>query len=302
MKYSVAGIGMIGMGIVAFVIVLVFQYVTINNESDYYSLKEAMEASMLESIDWVYYRNTSSTNKAEIKIIEEKFVANFTKRFLNNTIGNNNGYVIQFYDIMEKPPKATVRIVNKSLSLGMSEEDFDVVNELSGILEANISENVNVDTSLCNSSENLKIGETTLDYYSYLQVYACENCSSSSSYNLVIPSVITSKDYNKYWISSVNFVDYVDNLEEDEYANLIKSRYGIVRESRTKPVSTCYNRSGIKNQEIRPDFSVEILNDVGTKDNGVLPEIKVHAGSSYLTKDCNQIFKYKVTWQYSYCE
>ena len=132
MRYSFASFGMILVGLIAFVIVITFQRVTINNEGDYYSLKEAMEASLFESIDIPYYRDAESGGT--IKIVEEKFIENFTRRFVKNTVGNSNGYVLEFYDIMESPPKASVVIKNKTDSMTFSNEDFDVVNKLTGIL------------------------------------------------------------------------------------------------------------------------------------------------------------------------
>lgn len=132
MRYSFASFGMILVGLIAFVIVITFQRVTINNEGDYYSLKEAMEASLFESIDIPYYRDAETGGT--IKIVEEKFIENFTRRFVKNTVGNSNGYVLEFYDIMESPPKASVIIRNKTESMTFSDEDFDVVNKLTGIL------------------------------------------------------------------------------------------------------------------------------------------------------------------------
>lgn len=132
MRYSFSSFGMILVGLIAFVIVITFQRVTINNEGDYYSLKEAMEASLFESIDIPYYRDAETGGT--IKIVEEKFIENFTRRFIKNTVGNSNGYVLEFYDIMESPPKASVIIKNKTESMTFSDEDFDVVNKLTGIL------------------------------------------------------------------------------------------------------------------------------------------------------------------------
>lgn len=141
MKYSFAGFGMVMVGLFSFIIVMVFQSVTINNEADYYSLKEAMEASLLESIDIPYYR--SFENGGNIKIVEEKFIENFTRRFVKNTMGNSNGYILEFYDIMESPPKASVIIKNKTGSMSLTEDgsDFDVVNALTGILVHKAYEN-----------------------------------------------------------------------------------------------------------------------------------------------------------------
>ena len=162
MKYSYATFGMIVIGLFAFAIVWVFQMVTVNNEGDYYSLKEAMEASMYESIDWVYYatgglgddgepliQNVPTGCHGQIRIIEEKFVSNFTRRFVKNTMGSSNGYTIQIYDVMEFPPKASVRILNKTASMSLNDSDFTVVNELSGILMSKSNSGVNSLYGIC---------------------------------------------------------------------------------------------------------------------------------------------------------
>ena len=51
MKYAFWGFGLLMAGIFGLMFILMFESITVNNESEYYSLKEAMEASMLESID-----------------------------------------------------------------------------------------------------------------------------------------------------------------------------------------------------------------------------------------------------------
>lgn len=152
-------------GIFGLVFIVMFQSITINNESEYYVLKEAMEASMLESVDMACYRlgdengyvdedgdgnldtdmNGEYIKKAcgynDIKIIEQKFVENFTRRFAASISGNVTEYELEFYDIIEMPPKVTVVIKAKTqeylLSPGDSKESFNIVNELSGILELN---------------------------------------------------------------------------------------------------------------------------------------------------------------------
>jgi len=164
MKYSYAAIGMLIVGIFAFAIVMVFQSVTINNEADYYSLKEAMEASMFESIDWAFYATGGLGEdgqpkiedtvdcKGPVRIIEEKFVSNFTRRFLSNTMGNTNKYIIDFYDIMEYPPKATVIVRSTTSSMSLSTDDFTVVNNLTGILESSF-EKYNQECKMHNFAE-----------------------------------------------------------------------------------------------------------------------------------------------------
>lgn len=163
MKYSFLGLGFIMFGIFGLVFIVMFQSITINNESEYYVLKEAMEASMLESVDYACYRmgdengyvdedgdgnldvdeNGEKIKKAcgenDLKIIEQKFVENFTRRFAASISGDVTEYELEFYDIIESPPKATVVIKAKTqeymLGSKDSKESFTIVNELSGILE-----------------------------------------------------------------------------------------------------------------------------------------------------------------------
>lgn len=85
---------------------------------------------MVESIDKSYYARTG-----ELKIVEEKFVANFTRRFANNTMGSSKSYIIDFYDIMESPPKASVVIRNDTDLMIVDENSTDIVNNLTGILK-----------------------------------------------------------------------------------------------------------------------------------------------------------------------
>ena len=132
-------------GIGGIVFVVLFQDVTVNNESEYYVLKEAMEASMIESIDLTCYRNASisdETNKCgngKIKISEQKFVENFTRRFAESISGNVSDYKIEFYDIIESPPKATIVIKSRTKENGLFEdESFTIVNNLDGILETDV--------------------------------------------------------------------------------------------------------------------------------------------------------------------
>lgn len=146
MKYSFLGIGFIMFGLVGIVFVAMFQSITVDNEAEYYVLKEAMEASMLESIDLTCYKrprqdeeNSSEKNNCGgiLKISEQKFVENFTRRFANNISGDAKEYTIEFYDIIESPPKATIAIkgLTKEYNIVGEENGFNITNSLSGILE-----------------------------------------------------------------------------------------------------------------------------------------------------------------------
>ena len=58
MKWSFTGVALIVLGITGIAIILLFQQITTSNENEYYLLKEITEASMIESMDIIYYRET----------------------------------------------------------------------------------------------------------------------------------------------------------------------------------------------------------------------------------------------------
>ena len=134
---------MIMVGMVGLVFITTFESITINNESEYYSLKEAMQAAMYESIDMQCYRLPDSVGGCggnKIKISEQKFIENFTRRFGETVTGDATRYEIKFYDIMEMPPKATVVVTgvtdNYSATVDLGDENgFNIKNALTGILE-----------------------------------------------------------------------------------------------------------------------------------------------------------------------
>ena len=130
MKWTFANFFMIALGLFGIAIIFLFQDITISNEDDYYLLKEITEASMMDSVDLAYYRVSG-----EVKIIQEKFVEVFTRRFAQSSTLSAKGYVLEFVDIMEEPPKVTVRIKNQTHGYTLNSDDFDIINELSAIIE-----------------------------------------------------------------------------------------------------------------------------------------------------------------------
>lgn len=171
MKYAYLGLGFVLFGLFGLVFIVMFQSITVDNESEYYVLKEAMEAAMLESVDLACYRigdengyvdedkdgvldyedkNGNETlddgeqiKKAcgdhDVKIVEQKFIENFTRRFATSISGDASEYTIEFYDIMEMPPKATIVVKGKTqeyeLTIDSHKSSFTLTNNLSGILE-----------------------------------------------------------------------------------------------------------------------------------------------------------------------
>ena len=133
MKWSFASVALVFAGISGLLIILLFNEITVSNEQDYYTLKDATEAAMIDAIDVTYYRLTG-----EVKISQEKFVENFTRRFTNvSTFGQGN-YYIEFGQIIEYPAKVSVRIVDATNSYNIYTEEAtqtDIVNEISAILD-----------------------------------------------------------------------------------------------------------------------------------------------------------------------
>ena len=138
MKWSFASIGLIMLGLFGFLIIILFNEITVSNEQDYYTLKEATEAAMIESIDIAYYRISG-----ELKMSQEKFVENFTRRFTETSTFGQGNYEIEYYQISETPPKVSLRIVDatnryniyNTYSVDIDATQIDIVNELSAILD-----------------------------------------------------------------------------------------------------------------------------------------------------------------------
>lgn len=125
------------LGLFITVVLIIVQDLTSTSEEDYYLMKEVMEAAMIDSVDYGIYRSTG-----QIRIIEEKFVENFTRRFAES-VSANKDYRLEFFEIYESPPKATVRIStsSKEYTVNSSEVvDFGIVTILSEIMETKYQE------------------------------------------------------------------------------------------------------------------------------------------------------------------
>ena len=138
MKWSFASVGIILIGLFGIVIILMFNEITVSNEQDYYTLKEATEAAMIEAVDVAYYRLTG-----EIKISQEKFVENFTRRFTETSTFGQGNYDIIFNQISETPPKVSLQIIDStnayniynSFSVEVDATQVNIANKISAILD-----------------------------------------------------------------------------------------------------------------------------------------------------------------------
>ena len=134
MKWSFYSAGMVMFGLVGMGIIVLFIQLTVNSDEEYYLLKELTEASMMDSIDITYYRNTGN-----IKIIKEKFAESFFRRFAQSTNNNANSYQIKISNIVESPPKVSVEITSElgKRTIFKSRDDYNVYSDLDAIIEFN---------------------------------------------------------------------------------------------------------------------------------------------------------------------
>ena len=137
MKWSFASVGLIMLGLFGIIIIMLFNDITVSNEQDYYTLKYATEAAMIESVDAAYYRLTG-----KVKMSQEKFVENFTRRFTETSTFGEGNYNIEFFQIIEYPAKVSLRIVDRSgdyniytYTTDVDTTNTNIVNELSAILD-----------------------------------------------------------------------------------------------------------------------------------------------------------------------
>ena len=208
MKYAYFGFGMLLFGSIGLVLIVMMQSVTINNDSEYYNLKEAMQAAMLESVDYVCDRvdgKTVTPNKNNkcgylLKISEQKFVENFTRRFAATVAGDATSYSLEFYDIVESPPKASVAIKAKTNNYGIvsNNQQLTITNSLSSILE--LEKDISGDYS----------------YYDYGNI-VIDDKKSNIDFSVVNGDKIDLNDNEIRFNSNCsnnNFKDYCKNLDE----------------------------------------------------------------------------------------
>lgn len=131
MKESYWGYWLILLGIFVIVIMLLVQNVTSNSTEDYYNLKEIAEASMVESVDYAYYREYG-----EVKINKEKFCGNFVRRFAE-VASITTEYEVVCTGIHEAPPKVSVEIRSKTKTYTIASDStqFDITSRIDAILE-----------------------------------------------------------------------------------------------------------------------------------------------------------------------
>lgn len=133
MKNAYWAYWLILLGMVIVVIMLLVQNLTTTSTQDYYLIKEITEASLVDAVDYSYYRDYG-----EIKINKEKFYESFLRRFAENA-SLSTTYTVSFYGVYEAPPKASVEIKSKSNSFNVVGDatSLDMVERIDAVLEGN---------------------------------------------------------------------------------------------------------------------------------------------------------------------
>ena len=131
MKESMWGYMIIGLGLVIVAVLFLVQRLTTTNEQDYYLSREILRASMYDAIDYGTYMKSG-----KLVMSREKFVSVFTRRFAES-VNPDRTYQLDFYDIYEYPPKATIRIrtTTGETAIKSNGVDIEVNTFITGILE-----------------------------------------------------------------------------------------------------------------------------------------------------------------------
>ena len=271
MKWSFASVGLIVFGLIGLAIIILFQNITTNNENDYYLLKEVTEASMIDAINMDYYRETG-----ELKITKEKFVESFTRRFAESTVFASSEYTINYFDIMEEPPKVTV-----SINTGIGEytiyqdtSDYHVANTLSAILEYYGKDGSKTGESYVNG--------TSLVEKTFTKTYYSIPSSNTGNYSVKqpinIPDELNHKNIYDVEISKVESKGNVNEEGELLYA-LLNRDIDWTRSNDNPTDFNIKNNSNIDINNIQKNITVN----------------KIKGRKCLTTEECNES-KYWIEW------
>ncbi len=132
MKETYWGYWLVILGVFVIGVMLLVNNISTTSTQDYYNIKEVTQASLIDAVDFSYYRLYGN-----LKINEQKFVENFLRRFAEN-VNIGKDYTIDFYDLYEVPPKVSVKISTGSNAFNIADtanNTYDVVTTITQILE-----------------------------------------------------------------------------------------------------------------------------------------------------------------------
>jgi hypothetical protein len=268
MNQSMWGLFFIVIGILGIFFINLFEDITSTNDQNYYLLKETTEAAMFDSIDLAQFREYGT-----LRIVKEKFVENFTRRFAEST-NIQKSYKLEFLEIIEEPPKVTVR-VGSSSAVTFTEESFDVniVNVLDAILETDwVGEEMNQPTlkgcgikytpayryackkemELCEPIYDCSGSWETVNNYGHRYVRNCEFLYGDEEGKVVSfpcgPCVAVDKPVNRYNLSCPSDTAMRSGMEEQCVLSKKRVCNGVITKigddcKRQMVYTTCYEQA-----------------------------------------------------------
>ena len=230
MKAAMWGVGLCVIGLLGLVLINLFGNITVTNQFNYTTMKNAVQAAMLDSLDVAHYRagfclcttDGSTITVASTKVFSDKneyefrdivndkcvnadnvimtncvklygeyrldpvkFEETFKERF-TNVKTNDKAYDYVIKEVIEYPPKVSVRVVSKDDEFSPTDKEsggYEIINQIDAIIESSnkgeIVEN-NFEMLACfKKGEMLEWGllstHKTSDGWTILDVSA-ENC------------------------------------------------------------------------------------------------------------------------------
>ena len=178
LKVAMWGVGIFVVGLLGLVLINLFGNITVTNQFNYTTMKNAVQAAMYDSLDIARYRTgfclcttdgskiggeiKMFTNKnqyvisdikdgvceninscvalfGEYRLDANKFESIFKERF-ENVISNNKEYKYTIKEVIEYPPKVSVRVISSDEEFFSTDKDaggYDIVNQIDAIIETN---------------------------------------------------------------------------------------------------------------------------------------------------------------------
>ena len=198
MKEAMWALGMLVLGLFGVVLVNLFGNITVTDQLNYTTMKNTVEASMLDSLDKAHYRAgfCLCTNKektsgkwvfdsaeeyelsdiqyddsgnekcesvkyktcemmfGEYRLKAKTFAESLTRRFAE-MVNNSKGYKLVIQDIIEYPPKVSVRVISTDEEFSPTEQNsggYEITNQIDAIIETKKGNLGTVDTKIIKES------------------------------------------------------------------------------------------------------------------------------------------------------
>ena len=288
-------VGIILLGIFTLVIIYLMNDVRSTNELDYYLLQEVTEASMYDSVDYSYYRETGL-----LKVDRDMFLENFSRRFAES-VSNDRDYTIKIIDFNETPPKVSVEVSAPSVA-SVKGETALIINRVSGIIETVYDDyvysrgeygNVDIDEEppkiiIKNPTDGSNVFDITITDNYVLQKYAIVDSSGGA---------ITTDIYNsiKDWIMIDGYVDkyhttYTMPAGKTGVWVVAVDRNGLWSYKSISDVTPWITGSMNVNQDLTArELKLTFRDDIGLSSYTITPVLcrGVIGGTGYVDKTCS---------------